>query len=67
MQEEVAVLAYLDAHVFQDGECFADFLGEPFMEGVRKEAAETGGWTFHKIIPVDAWAAAFYNVYPTLP
>ena len=61
------MLAYLDAHVFQDNENFLDFLPELFVEGLHKEAAETGGWCFRKSIPVDYWAASFYNVgHPTL-
>ena len=66
MQEETKVLVYLDAHLLQDGENFTAFLPESFMEGVREEAAETGGWWFRKCIPADKWAAGYYNVSPSV-
>ena len=62
LQEETKVIVYLDAHLLQDNENFTAFIPESFMEGVRKEAAETGGWWFRKCIPVDKWAAGYYNV-----
>ncbi|KAK9866020.1 hypothetical protein WJX84_010330 [Apatococcus fuscideae] len=61
LQEQTQALIYLDAHILQDNENFTAFLPESFMEGVRQEAAETGGWWFRKCIPADKWAAGYYN------